>query len=200
MTRNARRGKRLLRLAKYQENRCFYCGTEMLVDRPDTDPLRMSEDHFIPKSCGGTNNVFNIVVAHAQCNSVKTNKLPTQEDQNRLDALNAIRALDFLPNHGDKNHTQFGSCEAAKYLIGVVAQHPNSGRISQRCSRMLEHYTVGLHSINHMPVNMRERFAQLWRQDYISRINTQFADEPPLLRNLMCSLIATRLKEVIRKT
>lgn len=52
-----------------QGRRCFYC-EKPLTRRTATD------DHFIPKSKGGTRNGLNIVIACKECNSRKKDELP----------------------------------------------------------------------------------------------------------------------------
>ena len=49
-------------------NKCYYCGCTG----------KLTIDHFIPLSKGGTNSINNIVPACGVCNTLKGNKLPEQ--------------------------------------------------------------------------------------------------------------------------
>lgn len=69
------------KLYEAQEGKCFYCDK----------PLRTSGslDHFIPKSKGGSNAWYNMVMTHHQCNTAKGNRMPTEEEITRFNQLKA---------------------------------------------------------------------------------------------------------------
>lgn len=54
------------RIYKAQKGRCYYCGKK----------AKLTVDHIVPLSRGGTNDPSNIVGACEHCNSSKGNKLP----------------------------------------------------------------------------------------------------------------------------
>lgn len=69
-----------------QEGRCFVCGLPVHIKRnrrmnPQW-PHFPTRDHFIPKAWGGSNERINLVVSHRMCNSLRADRLPT-EDQMR---------------------------------------------------------------------------------------------------------------------
>ena len=55
-------------------HRCVYCGRDMLVDF-DTF-MMVQEDHLVPKSHGGRDELDNIVTACAVCNLLKGDYCP----------------------------------------------------------------------------------------------------------------------------
>ena len=57
-------------LAEY-EYRCFYCGVKMTHEEGET---RLTRDHYIPLSKGGSDEISNIVPACKSCNGKKGNK------------------------------------------------------------------------------------------------------------------------------
>ncbi|MCF8011641.1 MAG: HNH endonuclease [Clostridiales bacterium] len=66
---------------EYQENRCFYCG--QVLDNKNTDK-KPRADHFIPWVFIKSSNIENLVYACNNCNSNKSNRLPTTSIFNNL--------------------------------------------------------------------------------------------------------------------
>lgn len=60
-----------------QRGTCFFCGK----------PLKMgtlSIDHYLPKSAGGTNDVFNLVASCKSCNAEKLNTMPMDVESQHI--------------------------------------------------------------------------------------------------------------------
>lgn len=53
---------------------CFYCHRAVSRTLPESDPLRATIDHCVPKSRGGRHNIKNWVVACFECNQRKADK------------------------------------------------------------------------------------------------------------------------------
>lgn len=53
---------------------CFYCGRFLTKGHPER-----TLDHVIPKSKGGANRMWNLVISCKACNSEKEDQDPTQE-------------------------------------------------------------------------------------------------------------------------
>jgi hypothetical protein len=60
----------------YQNNSCFYCGTELY------DPIHV--DHVIPHDAIQHDEIWNLVLSHEQCNLWKSNFLPQKHFVQRL--------------------------------------------------------------------------------------------------------------------
>ena len=56
-------------LSKAQNHRCCYC-SEPFSDDPES-PKRATWEHIIPISCGGANDLSNIVLACYECNHAR---------------------------------------------------------------------------------------------------------------------------------
>ena len=72
-------------LFKRQHGVCFFCGK----------PLKMSTlsiDHYLPKSAGGTNDVFNLVASCKSCNADKFDSIPEDVAERQIQWL--IQAYD----------------------------------------------------------------------------------------------------------
>ncbi len=52
-----------------EKKRCFYCGKNLKY-------RQITLDHYIPKSKGGTKEVFNLVLSCRKCNRLKGNRIP----------------------------------------------------------------------------------------------------------------------------
>lgn len=62
------------RVWRRDQGLCFYCGTHMGLKNPEC-----TLDHVIPKSKGGSNRMWNLVVSCRPCNSEKNDKDPAEE-------------------------------------------------------------------------------------------------------------------------
>jgi CRISPR/Cas system Type II protein with McrA/HNH and RuvC-like nuclease domain len=70
-----------------QNGRCFYCGGLMSSFRSNSPTtIGWTVDHFYPKSRGYTKH-NNKVLCHFWCNSEKGDRMPTDEEWERFDAL-----------------------------------------------------------------------------------------------------------------
>ncbi|WP_457351350.1 HNH endonuclease [Sphingomonas sp. UYP23] len=84
---------RRLILILVQGSLCALCGKYLDERDRESDTLRPSIDHMIPRDLGGTNR-FNVVAAHSACNAQKQNDLPTGCELIWLLLVNArMRAL-----------------------------------------------------------------------------------------------------------
>lgn len=61
-------------LFRDQEGYCFHCGVDLI-------PIGYHQDHWIPLSKGGSNNIENIRLLCPKCNLRKGNKLPHEWDE-----------------------------------------------------------------------------------------------------------------------
>ena len=74
--------RKVRRIFKKTDGRCFYCGIELPPDTDNKDDLGLVVssirnwhiDHVIPISRGGDNNDDNLVPACRKCNGDKSNK------------------------------------------------------------------------------------------------------------------------------
>ena len=57
---------------------CHYCKSRI---------KKLTVDHIIPRSRGGTNNYWNLVAACARCNGDKANRLPTCKCEHCQEAI-----------------------------------------------------------------------------------------------------------------
>lgn len=70
-----------------QDNKCYYCGEQLLFD--STTHL----DHYIPISKGGMHSITNVVWSCSTCNLQKHDKiLDTPLAQTHLDTLSTLRS------------------------------------------------------------------------------------------------------------
>ncbi len=56
---------------------CHICGQPILNNQ------KMSLDHYIPRSHGGTDDAENLLPAHAICNSIKNDMMPNDFEQKK---------------------------------------------------------------------------------------------------------------------
>ena len=52
-----------------ENKKCFYCGKSLKF-------RQITLDHYLPKSKGGTKEVFNLVLSCRKCNRLKGNRVP----------------------------------------------------------------------------------------------------------------------------
>ena len=92
-----------LRAYVFHQNghRCFYCGEQESSPRGDCEPKghrtrclsegnRLTLDHVIPKSRGGTDRVVNLTAACMKCNQLKDNQLPEEFLADRPDQMRQL--------------------------------------------------------------------------------------------------------------
>lgn len=72
--------RKLVRLLALQSNKCFYCGKE-------ATPSNSNIDHVVPISAGGSRKFNNLVASHKDCNQSKADRLPTQDELEKLQQL-----------------------------------------------------------------------------------------------------------------
>lgn len=65
------------RLIERDGLQCHYCEDDMELNRHDRKrgPNAISIEHVYPRSLGGSNQLFNLVLAHADCNNVRGNEV-----------------------------------------------------------------------------------------------------------------------------
>lgn len=198
-----RRRVRLKRLAKHQDDLCFFCdGPLVFGPRPHgpgaEQPDWASLDHFLARVNGGTSNVFNTVVAHARCNSIKGRSYATPEQQAKLDALNAIRRHHYAPDFGDAVATSYGSTQAALNLFAMVQAYPHPRHLNVRISRFLNGYNRGMKAITQTKEGFQTPFRLLWRDHHLSKVDLQFADLEIDVRTHLKNVICSTLTRIVR--
>jgi CRISPR/Cas system Type II protein with McrA/HNH and RuvC-like nuclease domain len=52
-----------------EQGKCYFCGKEVLLKK-------VSLDHYLPKSAGGPNDSFNLVLSCKRCNKLKKSTIP----------------------------------------------------------------------------------------------------------------------------
>lgn len=57
---------------------CYYCGKSMVYGK-------VSLDHYLPRSAGGTDDVFNLVISCKACNGQKKNAVPLDVEKKHLE-------------------------------------------------------------------------------------------------------------------
>ena len=70
-------------LLKLQHNLCYLCGCAFTAEDGPT------QDHVLPRSMGGS-NLFNVALAHMECNTRKANRPPTRAERLYVAYLHAI--------------------------------------------------------------------------------------------------------------
>lgn len=73
------------------EFRCVYCGKSSIEDG-----VRLSADHIVARSKGGSDRLLNLVTACQSCNSAKGAKTLAPDVEARLLALAAERTTEDL--------------------------------------------------------------------------------------------------------
>lgn len=73
----------------YQRGRCFYCGEELY------SPIHV--DHVIPFAAVWHNEIWNLVLAHEQCNESKSDNIPPKHFVENLIARNEFVLRSDLP-------------------------------------------------------------------------------------------------------
>ena len=90
----------------YQNNTCFYCGTELF------DPIHV--DHVIPHTAVQHDEIWNLVLSHEQCNLWKSDFLPQKHFVQRLINRNESVLKSDLPLK-----------EELKKVLGITPEERN---------------------------------------------------------------------------
>lgn len=91
----------LAALARECGGKCFYCRRELIVmDRASRNyslqefrDLRVSRDHFVPRSWGRTNEAANLVASCCACNLQRGSSLPSEAEMRRFVMLKGKKGL-----------------------------------------------------------------------------------------------------------
>lgn len=67
-------GKLFSEVFERDRHRCVYCGRDLLVDFETF--MMTEEDHLLPRSKGGLDELDNVVTSCAVCNGLKANYVP----------------------------------------------------------------------------------------------------------------------------
>ena len=67
-----------------QQGRCFYCGHKI------RSKVVATIDHVIPKTLGGPNSIWNLVLACRWCNTNKGGQMPSDDDMDRRAAMEEL--------------------------------------------------------------------------------------------------------------
>lgn len=110
------RRAKLIRLSEQQGHRCAYCGhlTWLLgYDGPQRTNhpharvvYRATLEHVIPQSQGGTDSLFNLVMACAPCNSYRSS-MPVEQFVQLIQHFGHVRyipSVPKVPREEDPNH------------------------------------------------------------------------------------------------
>ena len=57
---------------------CYYCCKPMILGK-------VSLDHYLPRSAGGTDDIFNLVISCKSCNGQKKNLIPSDVEKKHLE-------------------------------------------------------------------------------------------------------------------
>lgn len=75
MSKGARRWRKMIALHERDGGFCRLCGGEIVLSRlGKQNPDKPTLDHILPKAKGGTNDLENLQLAHAKCNTAKGHK------------------------------------------------------------------------------------------------------------------------------
>lgn len=198
---------KIRRLALFQENRCFYCQQEMLFLDPrlhyegddGNGDLYASEEHVVPKSLGGSNHLYNIVIAHRACNSKKRSEVPDGETLCRLENLNRLRGVAAPNVPGTLHPTMMGQpTRAFTYLCDLAnaVEGSNGTRLRRAiASRLgdLPLYAKALQGVN--DVGFLGRMLTLLLVDDVKHRQPLGEPYDSLIRNVLM----TYRKEILRK-
>lgn len=58
--------------------KCFFCSKALRYDK-------VTVDHYLPKSMGGTDEIFNLVTSCKACNGIKKNVIPEDVEKKHLE-------------------------------------------------------------------------------------------------------------------
>lgn len=112
------------KLSAEQNHRCCYCG-----ERTNEGRVRSTLEHIIPKSYGGPDSYWNLVMACEPCNSARGNEMSFWEPAEwRFPApksathaiLRAITALTIVHELAGRPNTAASLKSAAKIVRGVM--------------------------------------------------------------------------------
>lgn len=77
-----------------QDGRCFYCNGHLSKRRKLHNTVNRNAptfDHFTPKAKGGSDSIYNLVLAHDKCNHLKGDRMPTPSEALRFVAMHVTR-------------------------------------------------------------------------------------------------------------
>lgn len=89
---------------------CRFCGKVLRYDK-------MSIDHYLPRSLGGTDDVFNLVSSCKRCNCQKQNKLP--ED------VEAVHIRQFIDGVAKKKILPTSALGMTPVMLETIASEVN---------------------------------------------------------------------------
>lgn len=89
-----------LYLMKHNELFCALCG-HPITEKTNKGPWRLTAEHTIPRSEGGSSDSTNLVPAHEICNNIKTNIMPEEWERVGLEMLRSYGI------HVDTKHSMY---------------------------------------------------------------------------------------------
>jgi 5-methylcytosine-specific restriction endonuclease McrA len=102
----------------YQNGLCFYCSEPLEIE-----PVETHVDHVIPRAAIASDEIWNLVVAHATCNLRKSDNIPPRE---YIEALYLRNEYYIASNHPIKQHliwaTGKGSRERRQFLENTYSR------------------------------------------------------------------------------
>lgn len=88
------------KLWEREGQRCWYCDRKTKLLCGDTNSLRATNDHLIPRCRGGTNDETNQVSACRRCNELKG--ALTEAEFRSMSSVDAVKFNDAVIEHGSK--------------------------------------------------------------------------------------------------
>lgn len=158
-------------LSKFQNHQCFICGDILDFSLPKNHEFQPSIDHVNPKANNGTNNLYNRVIVHRQCNSIKGKKINV-ELLEKLSELNVQRKeyIDSFLNNIDKSSMVYGNIPCGISLYNQLREK-NDLRLSKKINKIYQKYILGLNEIKLLSFS-REKLMSFWLNDFIEKANT----------------------------
>ena len=94
-------GTRTKRRKLYNEQRyCYLCGGPFSC-RKKQRRKELSIDHIVPLCFGGSDAKINQAITHRECNLAKSDRLPTDEQLERLDEQRRAHFLYWFNAHSE---------------------------------------------------------------------------------------------------
>lgn len=92
---------------------CYFCGKQMVYGK-------VSLDHYLPRSAGGTDDVFNLVISCKACNGQKKNQIPSDVEKKHLERfIQGVRDRKILA----ASHLRIPSVELAVLSASVYKSY-----------------------------------------------------------------------------